>query len=162
MCDGHACLGFPPFDLLESFEFPRGFLFFWHERHARGIFWSEDGIGGWKGVEASGVTLDLACVDEVVQAVLDFKGVVLGELGGKRGEVDGFAVGRHEVIEAVGEETAVENVRAIGEEVVGLQGVSTMERDGRKFGRRFRPLDLQGECGGEGGIGIADVCEQEV
>ena len=40
----------------------------------------------------------------------------------------------NEVVEVFGKETAVENVSAVGEEVIGLKSVSTVEGDGRKLG----------------------------
>ena len=89
-----------------------------------GGFW--DGVcwgGGGEGVEATGGTVDLAHVEEVVEGALDLEGGGMGGVGVELGDGDGVAGGGDELEEVLSEELTMEGVGTDAEEVGGFEGV---------------------------------------
>jgi hypothetical protein len=79
------------------------------------------------GVEAASGAFDLAHVEEVVEGTLDLEGRGMGGTGVEGGDVYGIADGGNELQEMLGQETGVECVGSVLDEVLSLQVVGSQD-----------------------------------
>lgn len=77
---------------------------------------------------------------------------------------DGYGIGGvgDELEKVLREEAAMETLWAMGEEIMGLEGVGTLEGNGGDLGIVWMTMYLEDESRGESCVGTLGMSEQEV